>query len=114
MTHWFAVTGATVAAAAWLYQQPNFRFCVFAPFLVGALFSTIAVFLDKRNVQILQACYEIGGEIEQKLTGKGAIFAFIGHTDSGAVTYTSVLRVAHLGTACVFVTLSIVSAALIN
>jgi hypothetical protein len=114
MTHWFAVTGAAFVAAAWLSQQSAFRSWLFAPFLLGAIFSTISFFLDLRNVRILQECYRIGGEIELKLVGTGAIFKFIGHTHSRGVTYTRVLRIAYLGVACLFLMLSIFSAVFIR
>src|SRR4051794_17591784 len=85
MTHWFAVTGAVLGGAGWLYQQPKLHAWLVAPFLMGSLFSVLSALLDRRNVRILKECCLIGGQIELRLA-TGGIFKFIGDTHSEGIT----------------------------
>ena len=72
---WFAVAGAVFAAAAWLFRQPDARRFIYVPMLLGAAFSAIAAFLDRRNARIMVECNRIGAELERKLLGPGAAYS---------------------------------------
>jgi len=114
MTYWFAIVGAVFAAAGWLYQQPAGRTWLALPLALGALFSALSALLDHRNVQILQGCYRLGGEIETTLFGRSGIYQFIGDTHEGGITYTQVLRICYWGVAVLLGLLSALSAVFIR
>jgi hypothetical protein len=114
MTYWFAIVGAVFAAAGWLYQQPAGRSWTALPLALGALFSALSALLDRRNVQILQGCYRLGGEIETKLFGRSGIYQFIGDTHEGGITYTQALRICYWGVAALLGLFAVLSAAFIR
>src|SRR5437764_171692 len=85
MTYFSAGITAIFTLSAWLYTQGGFlRRSSFAPLIVGAAFSFVALLLDKRNARILTRCYAVAQTIEDtfrkqnKLTEDAAIFSVIG------------------------------------
>ena len=106
MTRWFAVIGAAFVSAAWFYQRDELRPWLGAPLLLAGLFSIMSALLDQRNLNILQRCYSIGGDIELQL-GREAIFKFLGDSHLKGITYTKVLRVTYYGVAVLLFILSI-------
>jgi hypothetical protein len=110
MTAVFAAVPTAFAATAWLYQQ-HFRRALCAPLFLGGALSAVALFLDKRNVRILEDCFRVCGEIEAELRKGAGIFALVGKTHKlDRFTYTRVLHVAYSTIAGLLLALGVVVA----
>ena len=127
MTYFLTAISSLTVVASWLYQQYPGRY-ISAPLLLGSTLSFALYLLDKRNEEILKACYQIGGDVEYKLVTTidaeentdlpllkkpGAIFTSIGkahHNASllrGRITYTQVLHIIFISIGVLLLALSI-------
>jgi hypothetical protein len=103
MTYFIGSVTGLLALAGWLYQQGSSQFVLVLPLLSASLFGLLSHRLDRRNVEVLVRCLDIGAEIEAALFGKGAIFAFIKNTHRSSPTYTPTLHRMYHGSSIVFV-----------
>jgi hypothetical protein len=91
MTHFFTVLAAVFALTGWFYQQSGvIRIWHCSPLILGAIFSLVSYFFDKRNQRVLRECYRIGSTIELQAREEGGIFNFIHnlHYTRGAFSQT--------------------------
>ena len=57
----------TFAIVSWMYQQRLGGVAMFFPLLVGAVMAYMCSRFDRRNGQIIEACYGVAGSLEEVL-----------------------------------------------
>jgi hypothetical protein len=107
ITRFFTALTAIFFVAAWFYERPLLRVWTFSPFLLGAIFSMLSFFMDRVNTHVLRGCYQIGNDLEIKITPEGGIFKSISEIHYGKFAYYSILNIMYIGCAIMLVLVSI-------
>lgn len=92
ITTFFTGIAALFATSGWLFLQERLCGLFHYPILLGAVLSVVWLLLDIRNGRILEACYNIGKDIENEMCAKAGTFNAIVVIKGKLLTYTWILR----------------------
>lgn len=109
LTRFFLVIASVFILAGWMIQNDQFQKYVFTPFLLGMIYSFISQRMDSVNTWILRYCYDIGSDLEVKLSGTPSIFGAISSNYETRKTYGKLLKVIYISAAVVLFGISIYS-----
>lgn len=70
------VVSALVAVSGWMYQH-DLRRAVAGPLLLAGLQTVASMILDRRNAQIIEACYDHGPQLARRLSDIPSPFTWI-------------------------------------
>ena len=110
MTRFFAGVGGVIGIMVWLYENGGrlIRWWHAIPLGIGALYSVICYYLDKRHTTIFVECYDIASKLELKSRDHG-IYTFIKRLHQKRGSLTQILHFIYLGCAGVLFVLSIIT-----
>lgn len=106
MTRFFIALSAIFISIQWMYTNEVLKKFIFLPLLIGAIFSLVIACMDMVNQRILNTCYELGREIEEKLFSSPGLYQkmhsdFINNRIRRIISYRRVLKILYLGSAVV-------------
>jgi hypothetical protein len=101
MERFFLVIGAIIGAEGWIYHEGSLRKWLFGPLLLASVFSLISFLMDRVNYKILRGCYEVGRNVEARLSGTRGVYTGLDRRFT-YLNYSYLLRILYVASACAF------------
>lgn len=113
MNRFFIGIAAIFISIQWMYST-KINHLVFIPLLLGGIFSIITALMDRVNQRIINTCYQVGKDTEQKMFSTPGLYSylsndFLNKKTRMLISYRIILQILYWGSSILLFVASLIT-----